>query len=214
MLGRRRRRRQLIVARVATGLAIGGEEDRGEVLAPGGVEVHHQEREVHADVDPAQPGIELDRVDDLHPWSEDEVLGAQVPVSVAHPAGRRAAVQLLPASREEGHREPRRANEARLRGGVVAQQRAEGSEVVVDGSLHGLGARPVAGDVAAGMEVGKVAADGPDQIPRGAPRSSAAASVRCSSKRRISTVYSIAAGSSSGARATTSPSGTTARTPR
>ena len=69
------------------------------------LEVHREEGEVGADIEPAQPRVELDPVDDLHAVFEQHVLAAQIAVSVAYVAAARALVELRRVRCDEGVRE-------------------------------------------------------------------------------------------------------------
>ena len=82
----------LIRSRVSARGAVGVDQHPAQVGTPETLEVHEQEGEIGADVDLAQPGIELRAVDDLHLTADQHVFGAEIAVAVAHqPSATRAA---------------------------------------------------------------------------------------------------------------------------
>ena len=102
-----------VVAWIAARLAVGRDERDGEPLVAT-QQVHDEEGEIEADVDLPQGRVELHAVDDLDPALEHDVLGAQVPVAVAHQARARSRQQLVPATGEHrrGECAPRRRSAA------------------------------------------------------------------------------------------------------
>ena len=66
-----------------------------EPLASARREVHDQEREIVGHVELPQPAVKLDAVDDLQCLAEQDVLGTQVAVDLAHEAVPRAGVPHL-----------------------------------------------------------------------------------------------------------------------
>jgi hypothetical protein len=89
---------QPILAGVARRVAVGAHECLREARTAPKLEVHHEERELVRHVELAEGGIELDAVDDLRRAIQQDVLGAQVAVAVAH-APRLGAVVEHPCVR-------------------------------------------------------------------------------------------------------------------
>ena len=109
-------REQAVAARVAAARAVAAHQRASElVVAPG--HVHDQEREVVADVGHAEPAIELDAVDGLDALAEQDVLGAQVAVAVAHAARARPPGELGSEAGQRGAAEARE-------GGQLTRRRA------------------------------------------------------------------------------------------
>ena len=116
---------QAVVAGVAPGGSVAVDERAGEVGPLGLVELHDEEGQVEPRVDPAERGVELDRVDERGLGPEQHVLGAQVTVTVADPPVTRTGVELHPARSQEAGGEPLRRDEVAAERGVVAEQRRQ-----------------------------------------------------------------------------------------
>ncbi len=135
---------QGVVAGIAARIAVRADEPRGEVRTPGGVQVHHQEREVRGDVDAAQLVVELDAVDDREAVVlEQHVIEAQVTVTVADPAELRPLVELPAPRREHRGVQSRGAGDQSLIA-VAARECAQRRHRVVGPAAQRLG--PVSAD--------------------------------------------------------------------
>ena len=97
---------QRIRARVAAGVPVGIDEDLAEALAAERGQIEHEEGEVVGHVQLAQPGVELDAVDDSHAIAEEDVFGAEVPVALADLPAAGARPEGLGVGGHERVREP------------------------------------------------------------------------------------------------------------
>ena len=91
-----------IVAGLAPRAAVCLEQDRDESLAPQALKVHRQKGEIRRDIGVAQSRVELEPIEDADAVLDDDVLGAQIAVAVAHPSLASPPCHPLRASIQEG----------------------------------------------------------------------------------------------------------------
>ncbi len=95
-------RTQRLLGRVHARTAVGADQLGGGPCLPAGLEIHRQECEVECHVPAAQRRIELDPVDDTHLRTGEDVLAAQVAMTVTGEAATCAVVQLPRVCGHEG----------------------------------------------------------------------------------------------------------------
>ena len=84
---------QRLVAGITTRVPVGDDDPVGDRGRAERLEVHDEEGEIERHVADPQRGIELEAVDDLRRVGQDDVLGPEIAVALAHEAARRAPRQ-------------------------------------------------------------------------------------------------------------------------